>query len=137
MSRELDFWIGEWDAVWSGGAGTNVVTSELGGTVVLERFDGRPGTTLQGISVSVYDRDREQWRQTWVDSEGGYLDFVGGMDGDGVFELHHERRDADGGVVPFRMRFSEIERDSFTWRWQRGEPDGAWTDQWRIDYTRR
>jgi hypothetical protein len=136
MSRALDFWLGEWDARWEAGHGRNVVTSELDGTVILERFDGRPGTTLRGISVSVFDRDAERWRQTWVDSEGGYLDFVGGVGDDGVFELRHEKHTDDGSVVPFRMRFVDVADGAFTWLWERGEPDGAWSLEWRIDYTR-
>ena len=137
MERELDFWVGEWDARWEGGHGTNVISSELDGTVILERFDGRPGTTLQGISVSVFDRDLERWRQTWVDSHHGYLDFVGGVGEDGVLELCHEKRTADGESVHFRMRFTDVRDDSFVWLWQRREPAGGWSDRWRIDYTRR
>ncbi len=137
MERELDFWVGEWDARWEGGHGTNVISSELDGTVILERFDGRPGTTLQGISVSVFDRDLERWRQTWVDSHHGYLDFVGGVGEDGVLELCHEKRTADGESVHFRMRFTDVQDDSFVWLWQRREPGGGWSDRWRIDYTRR
>jgi hypothetical protein len=129
---EFDFWVGEWDARWDGGRGTNVVTAELDGAVVLERFDGRPGTELRGISVSVHDGT--EWRQTWVDSQHGYLDFRGGMR-DGIMELRHER-DVDGELVPFRMRFTEIADDSFTWLWERGR-NGAWEVQWRIAYTRR
>ena len=130
MAGELDFWVGEWDAHWDGGRGTNVVTSELDGAVILERFDGRPGTDLQGISVSVHDG--ESWRQTWVDSQHGYLDFRGGME-DGVLALHHERA-ADG--VRFRMRFTEIDAESFVWWWEQ-LVDDAWQERWRIDYTRR
>ena len=35
----LDFWIGSWDASWEGGHGTNTVTLELGGHVVVPTFD--------------------------------------------------------------------------------------------------
>jgi hypothetical protein len=124
---DFDFWVGEWDAQWEGGRGTNVVTSELDGTVILERFDGRPGTDLQGISVTVHDGT--EWRQTWVDSQHGYIDLRGGPQGD-VVELRHER---DG--IPFRMRFTEIREDSFVWLWE-SKPNGAWEERWRIDYTR-
>jgi uncharacterized protein DUF1579 len=137
MERELDFWLGEWDVRWEGGSGTNVISSELQGTVILERFDGRPGTTLQGISVSVFDRELAHWRQTWVDSHHGYLDFVGGVGDDGVFELRHEKRTDDCDPQQFRMRFTEVQDDSFVWLWQRREPTGDWSDQWRIDYRRR
>ena len=37
MERELDFWVGEWDGRWEGGSGTNVISAELDGTVILER----------------------------------------------------------------------------------------------------
>jgi hypothetical protein len=52
MERALDFWVGEWDGRWEGGSGTNVISAAHDGTVILERFDGRPGTALRGISVS-------------------------------------------------------------------------------------
>ena len=135
MAGDFDFWVGTWDAQWEGGRGTNTVTSELDGSVILERFDGRPGTTLRGLSVSVFDRELECWRQTWVDSHGGYLDFTGGVGEDGVMELRHEKLE-DGAVVPFRMRFTEVKSESFVWLWERGAAEGEWSEQWRIRYTR-
>lgn len=125
MAGALDFWVGEWDGRWEGGGGTNSVTSELGGTVILERFQS---PELQGLSVSV--NDGSQWRQTWVDSNNTYLDFQGGATGDD-FELVHVREDA-----VFRMRFTEIAHDSFVWLWEQ-RLDGSWELKWRIDYTRR
>jgi hypothetical protein len=122
--RQFDFWLGEWDCSWEDGTGSNVVTSELDGTVILERFDGRPGTPLRGISVSMYDLEHHVWRQTWVDSSGGYLDLSGGFS-DGVMELRHDT------ATPFRMRFTDLAADSFVWRWER------WDERWRIDYRRR
>ena len=132
--RAFDFWLGEWDARWEGGRGTNTVTAELDGAVVLERFDGRPGTPLQGISVTVYDAVESVWRQAWVDSTGGYLDFTGGPVDGGMELLHAARLD----VPSFRMRFRDICADSFTWQWERWNQAGScWDEQWRIDYVRR
>ena len=34
---------------------------------------------FQGMSVSVYNPRLGQWRQTWVDNEGNYWDFRGGV----------------------------------------------------------
>jgi hypothetical protein len=121
---ELDFWVGEWDGRWDGGAGTNSITSELGGAVILERFES---PQLRGISVSVHDGGG--WRQTWVDSNNAYLDFQGGKVGDD-FELTHVRDDA-----VFRMRFTEIEPESFVWLWEQ-RLGGNWDLKWRIDYER-
>lgn len=121
MNSDFDFWIGEWDVRWDGGSGVNVITRELGGTAILERFSS---SDLNGMSVSVHTADG--WRQTWVDENRTYLDFRGGMNGDSM-ELYHD---------PFRMRFTEIRDDSLVWRWER-LTDGAWELKWLIEYARR
>ena len=94
-ARQFDFWLGEWDCSWSDDSGrhlgTNSVYLDLGGVVVVENFDGRPSLDFQGLSFSVYDRKARRWKQTWVDSQGGYLDFVGGF-ADGVMELRRDGR---------------------------------------------
>src|SRR5262245_41907790 len=67
---DFDFWLGTWDVRWGPSereTGRNVITRSFGGRVVEERFDGRPGIDLLGMSVSVFDEHRELWRQTWVD----------------------------------------------------------------------
>jgi len=124
--RQFDFWLGAWDCRWEGGRGSNTITAELDGMVILERFDGRPGTPLQGISISMFDAEDGLWRQTWMDSSGGFLDFTGGF-ADGVMEL--SRLDSQ------RMRWTEIAGDSFVWLWEKRE-DGEWRTVWRIDYNR-
>jgi hypothetical protein len=133
--RQFDFWLGEWECEWDGARGSNTVTAELDGMALLERFDGRPGTELRGMSVSTYDADAAAWRQTWVDSSGAYLDFVGGWR-DGAMDL---RRDAvvDGHAFSYRMRFTDIAEGSLLWRWERTSAGAeAWQTLWRIGYTR-
>ena len=80
-SRQLDFWVGEWDLTYSAGGkeakSRNRITKVLGGCVILEEFTGAPGTRLDGRSYSTYDRATKRWKQTWVDSEGTHLDFAG------------------------------------------------------------
>ncbi len=122
---DFDFWLGSWDGHWSGGRGTNLVTAELGGAALLERFDGGE---LHGMSLTVHDGT--EWRQTWVDDQQGCIVLRGGPDGDGV-TLETRWNDAD-----YRMRFTDIGRDAFVWLWERREA-GAWALAWRIDYLRR
>ena len=138
-ARQFDFWLGEWDCAWHDGerrhVATNSVYLDLGDKVVVENFDGRPSLDFQGLSFSVYDRNARCWKQTWVDSEGSYLDFTGRFE-NGVMEL---RRDGelDGAPAIFRMRWENIERDSFDWSWQRSDDDGeTWTSLWEIEYSR-
>jgi hypothetical protein len=117
---ELDFWLGEWDVRWDGGSGTNTITAELDGHVLVERFES---PDLRGLSVSVHT---DCWRQTWVDSRGSYLAFTGGIE-DGAMTFRNETH---------RMRFADVERDRLTWLWERKESDG-WKLLWRIEYARR
>ncbi len=138
-ARQFDFWLGEWDCSWSDESGrhlcTNSVYLDLDGFVVVENFDGRPSLDFQGLSFSVYDRKARRWKQTWVDSQGSYLDFVGGLE-DGVMELRRAGELDDAGSL-FRMRWENIERDSFDWCWQRSEDGGeTWLSLWEIEYTR-
>ena len=125
---EFDFWVGEWDASWGDdGRGRNTVSRELDGRVVFERFDS---PELRGMSVSTLCADGV-WRQTWVDSDGNYLDFEGGRHGDGM-EL---RRSRDGQI--FRMRWHDIQPDRFRWDWERSDDGGeTWETLWPIVYTR-
>jgi hypothetical protein len=134
-ARQFDFWLGEWDCTWHADGlehmGTNSVYADLGGVVVVENFDGRPSLDFQGLSYSVYDRREQRWKQTWVDSDGNYLAFVGGFE-DGAMEL---RREA-GGVV-FRMRWENIEQNGFDWSYARSEDGGqTWDSLWEIGYSR-
>ncbi len=132
----LDFWLGEWDATWEGGGGTNVVTRELGGAVVVERFQAGPPETFTGMSVSVPDPNPPGWRQTWVDSNGSYWAFVGGPRDDGSFVFGTpERVDADLHFK--RMVFHSITEHSFRWRWESSADGARWHEKWAISYRRR
>ncbi len=132
----LDFWIGEWVATWEGGGGSNVVTREFGGNVVVERFEADGPQPFSGLSVSVHDPAAGQWRQTWVDSTGNYWAFAGGAQDDGTVVLATPGRvDADQAFK--RMVFSGIEPDAFDWRWEFSEDGAHWEQRWAIRYRRR
>lgn len=137
--RQMDFWLGTWDAYYAQDAttpgGRNVITRTYGGCVTQEDFDGGPESNgLIGHSVSTYHRGLRQWRQTWVDNQGGYFALVGGPVGDD-FVLTNSRLVEN---APYqRMVFEDITQQSFTWRWQSSADAGAtWTDQWVIWYRR-
>ena len=116
-TRQFDFWVGEWDCVWSDEhewhAGTNTVYLDLGGAVVVESFDGRPSLEYQGLSFSVYDRAAHCWKQTWVDSVGNYLDFAGSFE-NGVMELRRHGevdgspRDLPDALGEHRVRLARL-----------------------------
>jgi hypothetical protein len=135
-ARQFDFWLGEWDLTWGDGEhGTNSIYLDFDGRVIVESFDGRPSTGLQGMSISTYDEATGFWRQTWVDNAGTYLAFQGEYQ-DGVMDLR-TKREVDGRPALMRMLWADIRHDSLTWRWQRSFDRGReWETLWQIAYTR-
>jgi len=139
-ARQLDFWLGEWDLTWEGGEGTNSITRRFGDCVIEENFAGNlPGGLLEGHSVSVYDAPLGKWQQTWVDNQGGYLTFTGGVGEDGVMRLYGpERTLADGRIVVTRMSWVDVTRTAMDWHWERSFDGGEnWEMVWLIHYARR
>jgi hypothetical protein len=136
-ARQFDFWLGKWEAVWGDDQhGRNVVTSILNDNVILENFNGQPGMDFAGMSVSVFNRRTGNWQQTWVDSEAGYLDFVGAFN-DGRMILQRTA-EVEGRRLWQRMVWHNIDRDQFDWNWERSDDDGqTWQVMWHIHYTRR
>jgi len=137
-SRQLDFWVGEWDLAYTAGGkpakSRNRITKVMDGCVILEEFTGGTGTRLDGRSFSTYDRATRRWKQVWVDNTASYLDFDGAtVDGDMAFVRAVTR---DGKTTHQRMVFRDVRADSLTWLWQ-SSPDGkAWATQWEIEYKR-
>jgi hypothetical protein len=136
-SGALDFWLGTWVVTWAGGGhGTNTIRRILDGRVVEESFDGAdPDGALFGRSLSVRDAADGRWRQTWVDSNGAYLDFVGVLvDG----RLSFQREAVVAGVpVLQRMVWLDVTADALRWQWQRsGDAGVTWEVVWAIDYQR-
>ena len=133
---QFDFWVGEWDLSWEGGEGVNRVSTILGGCVVQEEFDGSPSTPLIGKSVSTFNKQLGKWQQTWVDNNGAYLDFVGGMEG-GRMVLQREAV-REGKAFLQRMVFYNISADALDWNWERSVDGGeSWQVQWQIHYARK
>lgn len=64
--RAFDFWIGEWRVHDAKGAfaGTNSITSEQDGCVLIERWHSKSGRT--GMSMNYYDPKLQTWNQVWV-----------------------------------------------------------------------
>ena len=132
----FDFWLGDWDATWGEDQhGTNRVTAILDHAVILENFDGRPSTPLIGMSTSVYNVPLGKWQQTWVDNQGGYLDFIGEF-ADGKMILAR-RANLNGRSVLQRMVWYDITPDRFEWNWERSTDEGqTWQVLWAIHYVR-
>ncbi len=138
-ARQFDFWLGDWDLSWEGGSGRNTITYKFETCVIEESFAADPSddgsTPLEGASVSVYSPQLEKWRQTWVDNQGGYLDFEGGFfDGKMILSREYSK---NGEKFYQRMVWYNIGEDSLDWSWERSKDADKWKTLWKIHYQRR
>lgn len=132
--QQFDFWLGEWDVQWGeDGKGTNRIERIMDGKVIQENFSA---PDLTGMSVSVFDAERQMWRQTWVDNSGSYLDFTGKFE-DGKMILSRSAI-VKGQACRQRMVWYEIQADKFEWNWERSDDEGkTWRVLWNIHYKAR
>ena len=138
----FDFWTGQWELTWDNQGvtekGENHIYRTMNDKVIQENFKATAGSLVgyTGMSVSVYNPRTDQWKQTWVDSQGGYLDFVGGKEGERFF-FKRTAAGPNGNSFLQRMVFYDITQDAFMWDWERSTDAGkTWTLQWRIQYQR-
>ena len=139
-AQQFDFWLGEWDLTWDGGGrGSNSISRILDGQVIQEQFtsfstsaDEKP---FRGLSLSVFVPELGRWRQTWVDSGGNYMDFLGSFD-NGKMALSMERT-VNGQPTTYRMVFYNVAERSLDWDWESSLNGGqTWQLLWRIHYQR-
>ena len=141
--KQFDFWVGEWELTWPGqkagelGHGTNTIKRILDGCVVQESFSGQDAMHLRGTSVSIFDVSAGKWKQTWVDNEGGYLDFVGEFKDEQLI-LEREGTKKDGTKFLQRMIWKNIGPNELDWSWEASNDGGkSWQVQWPIHYKRK
>jgi len=141
--KQLDFWVGEWELTWPGaksgelGHGSNSIQRLLDGCVVQENFSAQASGHLRGTSVSTFDANAGKWKQTWVDNEGGYLDFVGEFK-DGQMILQREAVGKNGAKSLQRMVWKNIGANELDWSWEASADGGkTWQVQWPIHYKRK
>lgn len=140
--KEFEFWVGDWDLEWKSAEGkvqkgSNKIAWILGDCVLREEFDGGRDLPLRGQSYSMYDKLSGSWKQTWVDNQGSYLDFSGGVE-DGRMILSRSFTNRAGKTIMQRMVFFNIARNSLEWNWENSADGGkSWNLAWHIKYTRR
>ena len=77
--NEFNFWLGAWE-VFNGDklAGYNTITMQQDSCVLVERWRSATGN-FTGTSYNFYDGSSEQWKQLWIDNQGGQLELSGGI----------------------------------------------------------
>lgn len=139
-TSQFDFWVGKWNVEWtnqdgSTGKGTNEIKSILNGCVIEENFDATDALNFAGKSFSVFSPNKKIWQQTWVDDQGGYMVFTGGMVEDKMI-LSRNVVFNEKEIIQ-RMVFFNISNDELNWNWESSNDNGkTWKLNWKIHYTR-
>ncbi|MCF8243288.1 MAG: DUF1579 domain-containing protein [Melioribacteraceae bacterium] len=140
-AHQFDFWIGSWDLTWTDSEGnlqhgSNTIEYLFDGCVIQENFNGMPSISLVGKSWSVFNSKTKKWRQTWVDNNGGYLDFTGGMIDDKMI-LSRTINGDSGKEMQQRMVWYNISENELMWNWEKSFDKGkTWKTMWKINYKR-
>lgn len=109
--RQFDYWVGYWD-VYRTGTDTLVAHSLIerryAGCAIRENW--MPLRNQGGGSFSIWHPATRQWRQLWVDSSNGWVEFTGGIV-NGAMELTGpwagSGPNGENGIV--RMRYDRGE----------------------------
>jgi hypothetical protein len=127
--RQFDFWIGRWNVFMPDGkqAGVNVIEAIDGGCVLLERWSGKGGSS--GTSLNSWDSASRQWRQHWVDNQGGMLRLAGRFE-NGSMVLGSSEPDpaSKGALLRQRITWTPLPDGAVRQHWQTSRDDGkSWT----------
>ena len=138
--RQFDFWIGEWDVTTPDGnpAGTNAITSILGGCVLEENWSSAR-SSFAGTSYNMWDAKSGRWHQTWVDNSGTLLLLNGGLV-DGRLVLVGERPPGTPGAMPQinRITWTPKSKDEVQQHWELSTDAGhTWTTLFDGTYRRK
>jgi hypothetical protein len=140
-SRQLDFWIGEWDVTQTGApAGLNASHSRIesveNGCVIAEYYETPVG--YAGRSYNAYEPHQKRWEQFWVDNVGGVHHYSGeARDGNMYYEAEFT---PPGASAPTRnkMTFFNQGRDQVRQLGEQSTDGGAtWTVSYDLTYRRR
>jgi opacity protein-like surface antigen len=101
---QLDFWLGAWHDPAAPATEHYTVTRTAGGCAVEEVLTGADGQT-QGIGLSGWDSQGNQWRQLWVDKDRIVTTYLGGPAADGTFVLTSEPK---AGGIRWRYTYRNI-----------------------------
>jgi hypothetical protein len=143
VRKQLDFWIGTWDVhPWAQpGAtgpllGTNVIEPQLDHCVLLEQWTGTRGGT--GRSYNWFDSNLGNWRQLWIASNGGTLDYSQGEFRDGAMRFRGFTTGPSGQRIERRLTFFHLHADTVRQLFENSTDSGrTWTPGFDGRYIRR
>jgi hypothetical protein len=134
---EFDFWIGDWVVHGPAGglAGTNSITREEKGCVLLEHWSNVAGGT--GQSINYVDKISGEWVQVWNSEGGSQINIRGGMTDEGMLLVGTLHTVGNGTTIPFRALWTPLEDGRVRQFFEQSSDEGqTWTTWFEGFYTR-
>jgi len=134
---EFDFWVGEWVVHGQAGglAGTNSITKEERGCVLLEHWTNGAGGT--GQSINYVDKITGEWVQVWNSEGGSQINIRGGMTDDGMLLVGTLHTVANNTTIPFRALWTPLPDGRVRQFFEQSTDNGqTWTTWFEGFYTR-
>ncbi len=136
--NEFDFWVGEWDVHVATGqfAGSNVITKEHRGCVLIENWVNAGGTG--GMSINYVDKITGDWVQVWNDASGSQINIRGGMTDEGMLLTGTIHTVANGTTLPFRGLWTPLDDGRVRQLFEQSNDGGeTWQFSFEGFYTRK
>ncbi len=146
--HDFDFLTGRWNIVnrrlkkrwagcddWDEFPAVSFVESRIGGVANIDQIDF-PTRGFSGLTVRVFDLQREQWSIYWINSGVGEMlpPVKGGFDGDHG-EFYGDDTD-DGRPIRVRFQWTRLGPDAARWE-QAFSLDGSeWETNWVMQLSR-
>jgi len=130
-NRQFDFWIGEWNVETATGqkAGTSKVERILNGCAVLENWSGAG----DGKSLNIYNVNRKQWQQFWVDASGEVHEYAGGLV-NGEMRFEGPAADHEGNRTMRRMTFTRLDGGRVRQKGEVSRDGKNWSAEYELIY---
>jgi hypothetical protein len=136
-SRQLDFWLGEWNVTYPGmpHSSSSKVVLDLDQCAVAETWDGGKGHT--GKNMFAYSSDDKRWHGMFVDNQGRVHVFEGKV-ADGYAEFSGPSRSPDGQAVLNRIKVVRQGVNKVEQSWEKSKDNGlSWAVEFRGEYSRK
>jgi hypothetical protein len=127
---DFDFWVGSWDVHLADGtfAGSNVISREQRGCVLVENWTGAQGST--GMSINYLDKRTGKWVQIWHAASGYQIDIRGGLTPDGMRLTGNIYYISNDKTLPFRGLWTLLPDGRVRQFFEISQDDGATWAPW-------
>ncbi|MBD3402972.1 DUF1579 domain-containing protein [candidate division GN15 bacterium] len=147
--KHLEGMIGMWDVAskmkmdptsdeWTDFSATAEFSYILDGAALRMDYEGQMmGMPYKGLSISAYDREHEEWQDTWVDNMTGRIMMMTGWEKDGKRVM--QGKDIwNGQEMLVRTTSHNMTDDSFDWKYETSTDGGkTWETMMTATYTKR